>query len=59
MSLWLVSAPSAALAQGNSDAAKTKEAVLTKAPKLIKQVEATYPEDAVKARVEGTVRLKI
>ena len=51
--------PQSALAQGNTPTSTARELTLTRQPKLITQVEAVYPEQAVAARVEGTVKLSI
>ncbi|MGM0556627.1 MAG: TonB family protein [Myxococcota bacterium] len=57
--LWLGAAPTA-LAQSKTDEeAERGSARLTKAPKLIKEAEAEYTDEAVEARVEGTVTLKL
>lgn len=52
-------APAFLWAQGNSDARARTEAKLTKAPKLKKQVEAKYTQQAIDKRIEGKVILQI
>lgn len=56
----VITGPGSAHAQSKTgDEAEKGSARLTKAPKLIKEVQAEYTDEAVEARVEGTVSLKL
>jgi TonB family protein len=58
LALILGSQPTFAQSKTDDEAEKGS-ARLTKAPKLVKEVEAEYTQEAVDARVEGTVTLKL
>lgn len=62
MLAWL-GGPAAGLAQGGTDSnqadERAEERKLTKAPKLVKEVEAEYTAEAIEAEIQGTVTLKI
>ena len=56
------SLPTSALAQqtgGDDEGAQKGSARLTKAPVLVDSTEAEYPQEAIDARVEGAVKLKL
>jgi TonB family protein len=58
----LLAAPMAVFAQGGTragEAAERSGGELTQKPKVKKEVEADYTEEALEAEVEGTVRLKM
>ena len=62
-SLLVVGLAAPAFAQGGTDAGKgakrQKERKLTKKPKLVKEVKATYTDEALEQEVEGVVKLQI
>ncbi|MEM1348070.1 MAG: TonB family protein, partial [Myxococcota bacterium] len=54
----VASSPSLAMAQGGEGPSQ-QQVRITKAPKLVSSVEPDYPQQAVDARIEGDVVLKI
>ena len=55
-SVLTIAAPAVSFAQGGNQAGSS---VITKPPVLLKEVQADYPQEAIDARAEGPVQLKL